>query len=126
MSHNSKNIGIDKEQFHKKLLEEFKGDEEILCKMIGIYHKKSGQYLSSLEESITKNEAVEIVHSSHLFKGAIGNFTVDSPFKILRKIEYLAKNKDLEAIPQLLEELKPQLVELNSALTDLKTNLSKL
>ena len=125
MSHNFNNSSFDIKQFEEKLTQEFKGDEEILCKMIGIYQNKSSQYLSSLEESIKRNEATAIVHSSHLFKGAIGNFTIDVPFQILRRIEYLGKNNELDGIAELLDTLKPQLVILNIALTNLKTKLSE-
>ena len=104
-------------------MDEFKGDEDILDKMITIYLQKSEHYFTDLADLIKEQKLEDIKHLSHQFKGAISNFTIDSPFKTLREIESLAKAGQLEAMTPLMDSLKSQLVTLDNALKELKMQL---
>ncbi|NRA46099.1 MAG: Hpt domain-containing protein [Oligoflexales bacterium] len=123
MTSESKKSDFAISPIQSKLSDEFKGDEDILLKMIGIYQQKSEGYMKSLEDSIEEQRVDDIIHHSHTFKGAIANFTIDSPFKILREIETLTKSSQLEKLPELLGDLRSPLIILGDALAELKTKL---
>ncbi len=89
---------------------------ELLRKMLKPFAPRTEELLSRIQTALQAGDLTELVESTHALKGTLGNFTNVGAFQTVRQIESLARENQLETIPALLEQLKPEIEALRNSL----------
>ena len=80
-----------------------------------IFVEKSNDQILELEEAIAKNNLLEVASLSHKLKGSVGQFTMSTPYLVIRNLEEAAKANNTMTVQSHFEELKIQLRELKAS-----------
>ncbi|MBC7712033.1 MAG: Hpt domain-containing protein [Rhizobacter sp.] len=105
------------------LMQQFKGDEEILLDMIGIFESDVGQLLSPIRESILNQDGQQLRINAHTFKGVMGNFYAEQGKQLAFELETHGKQANFKDTLELLNKLENELQLFLFELNTLKKNL---
>ncbi|MBX2861054.1 MAG: CHASE domain-containing protein [Vampirovibrio sp.] len=105
-------VFIDRE----KVMDRLGGSTELLTKIVELFHQKYPEQLSDIRQAIQQRNPNELHESAHGLKGAIGNFTDEGPYEIVRRLELMGREQDLTDAQSVYGELEASLNGLASAL----------
>ena len=101
-----------------ELLEKF-GHERVLSRIVGGFLDSAPNHLKGIEQSIQENDALEVSKRAHSYKGSIGYFSQGRLYDLVKKVETLAQDEQLDEVAGVLPELKEKSLELTSHLARL-------
>ena len=106
---------IDWEQFNENFQYY---DTETIREVIGNFFEEYEERLSVIGNNISENNFSQLAFHAHSMKSVIGNFMAPAPYELCREIEEIAKQNSSTGVPELFSELKEQILELKTELTD--------
>lgn len=108
----------------QNLLQQFKGDEEILLDMISIIQAELDKLLDPIRQAILTKDAECLRINAHTFKGIMSNFYADEGKKLAYELEKRGAQSLFNDALELLNKLEKLLQIFLQELNILKNNLS--
>ncbi len=105
-----------------EVLERLGNDEELLEELWGIFIADAPKQMIALKEAIEGSQAFLVERQAHSLKGSAANIGAKAVGEKAFKIEVIARQKSLENINELYEDLKE---ELKKAMKELKSFQSR-
>ena len=105
------------------LLEQFRGDEEILLEVISIFMEGQGEIIKSIKEAIDQKDAEKLRINAHTLKGIIGNFYAVEGAQMAAELEKCGVVSDFQKASGLLGSLDIFMKDFLSDLEILKKSL---
>ncbi len=110
--------------FHDQaLLVHFKGDEDILVEMIGVFIESIQHFITPIREAVIENDQQKLKLYAHNLKGALSNFYAYNAVEMAQEMESLGIAGQFPAALLKLVEIENNLVLLFYELTHFKKNL---
>ncbi len=109
----------------QELLLQFKGDEDILIEMIGLFIDSIQNFLKPLREAVNAKDREKIKLFAHNLKGATSNFYASSALELVKEIEILAETAQFEQALLKLIEIEDNIMLLIYELTHFKKSLTQ-
>jgi len=95
------------------------GDPELLKEIAVLFLDHYNAWLGELREAAGRGDAEGVENTAHGLKGSVANFGARAAVDAALQLETLGRNRDLTNI-------SPSLAALESALTELRTELETL
>jgi len=105
------------------LLEQFRGDEEILLEMISIFEDNLADLLVPIRKSVINKDAEQLKLYAHTFKGVLGNFYAEKGKELAYKLEVFGEQSNFDHCIDVLNQLENQLHLFIYELNFFKKNL---
>ncbi len=116
---NSKNEKEDNNVFRKNiLLDRLQNNINLYKKIIKIFLDDYDSLLFDLDKAVNDNDPEMIQFHSHKIKGAAANINAETVTNIAYSIETSGRDKNLSNVPNLVKQLKSEMVKLKSALSE--------
>lgn len=96
----------------KGAMARFDNDVEFFKRMVDEFLGRVPEQIKSLEEAIKSGNADELQQSGHRIKGTAGMLSADRVSSIALLIETKGRDHDISDVPELLEKLKFELLQL--------------
>ena len=109
----------------KEFLERVQDDRDLLVELLDIYVEDFGQKRKIFEAAVQKKDLEQIKTVAHSMKGSSGNISAHAIHACWLKVELLAKNSDINGIPDVLKEIDSLFAQLKSFVVQLKQDLKK-
>lgn len=100
----------------EKTLKRFMGKQELFDQVVVMFLDRYKKHLSDIEKAILSENAEQVCHTAHAFKGAIGNFGTQIAFEAALQIEEMGRSDNLEQVSEAYEKLKVEIERLVEAL----------
>lgn len=101
------------------------GDQSLLIDLIGFYLEDYPGLLTKMDEAALSRDAVSLERAAHSLKGLVANFDAMNAKEIAQRLEYAAKDRDLDASAAMIGELKTAVSGLASELKQYRDSHSK-
>lgn len=105
------------------LIEQFRGDEEILLDMINIFQDGLYDLLEPIRQSVLSEDADKLRINAHTFKGVLGNFYSEEGSNLAFELEKRGAHSEFIDAMDLLNQLENLLQKFVFELNSLKVNL---
>lgn len=101
------NINHTKEREHviELVKSEFGFDEETITELLDDFLKDTETQLSSLKEEVIQKDYIGVSEIAHSIKGASGNLRINTLYDLLKKLEFMGKNKELAEALNVMDEI---------------------
>ena len=98
------------------MLERIGGDRGLFVELVDIFREDYPPLLEEIRQAIADNDADRLRLAAHTLRGAIGNFTIASPYDLAKRLESEAKINDLsdtqETLCSLTDGIERLVIEL--------------
>ena len=98
------------------LLKAFDGDWDFLEDVVEVFLSDYPNLLDNLRQASADNNPDALMRAAHSLKGMLKNFQVDSAADVAFELEQKGKQADFDGVPEAIENLAGQIVELEQAL----------
>ena len=95
------------------------GDIELLKEIASIFLEECPNALSEIRRTVENGDSKGLERAAHSLKGSIGPFAAQSAHAAAYRLERIAHNGDLHAVPEALRDLESALEKLTPALSRL-------
>lgn len=96
------------------------GERELLQQLAQVFEEDAPPLLDELQQAVEQGAADQALKSAHKLKGLASTFFAEPTLRVVREVEMLAKDGDLDSIRG------QKLNELFEAVTSLRKELSEL
>ncbi len=98
------------------LLKAFDGDWEFLEDVVEVFLSDYPNLLENIRQASADNDPDALMRAAHSLKGMLKNFQADSAADLAFELEQKGKQADFDGVPEAIENLAGQVVELEQAL----------
>ncbi|MGV3533638.1 MAG: response regulator, partial [Chthoniobacteraceae bacterium] len=106
----------------ERLLDELDGDEELMARMIALFHESTPRLLDDIRQAVARREGEALARSAHAMLSSLGAFGADHARHIARELEAQAKAKDYDHIERTFTGLERATLEVHTALAAFTLN----
>jgi two-component system, sensor histidine kinase and response regulator len=99
------------------MLERIGGDMCLFAELVALFLEDYPPLLDEMNLAIAANDASRLKLAAHTLRGAIGNFTVDSPYDLAKQLESMGQTNNLRDARATLRSLTDGIDQLAIALT---------
>ena len=100
----------------RALLDRVNGDRRLLSELIAVFRGDSKNTLAAIAKALAAGDAAAIEAAAHKMKGSVANFGSERAVDAARRLEELARQRDLAAARPVVRELKAEIARLSRAL----------
>jgi PAS domain S-box-containing protein len=100
----------------EKLLDELDGDEELLARMIALFHTNTPLLLDDIRGSVTRRSAPDLARSAHALLSSLGVFGAREACRLTRELETQAHDENYEQTNRTFAALEFGAAEIYDAL----------
>ena len=104
------------------LLKAFDGDWEFLEDVVEVFLSDYPNLLEIIRQASADNNSDALMRAAHSLKGMLKNFQADSAAEVAFGLEQKGKKADFDGVPEAIENLAGQVVELEQALKKIIAN----
>jgi signal transduction histidine kinase/CheY-like chemotaxis protein len=108
---------------HQKIMDRLGDSTDLLKSVIQLFHETYPAHVVSIEEAVQNQDGDMLEKSAHALKGAIGNFTEDSPYEAAMVLEKMGRENRFDVAKAATSDLKYQLLQLDQALEQLAASM---
>ena len=98
------------------LLDRLGGDEQVLAVVVGVFVGDVPTQLNRLEAAVRDGDEAVVRERAHGLKGAAANLSADALREASWALERAASASDIDALPDLLDAVKQEILRLVAAL----------
>jgi hypothetical protein len=99
-------------------------DKEIIVEIIDIFFSEYEERYRNLQKNVFEKDFAQLKFNAHSLKGVIANFMDPVTIEHSRRLDEMAKNKVIEGLDQLYEELKKSSGDLMEELHRIRQELT--
>ena len=99
----------------EKVLANLGDDEDLLAQLLDMYCEDEPRMLASIEAAVAEGDGEALHSSAHALKGAVSNFCATRAQAKAQQLERAGRERNMNATPALLDELKVELTALRQA-----------
>ena len=100
------------------LVERLEGDQELFTKIMGLFLDDVPKQMGALEEALDMGDVEKVQHQAHTLKGSAGHVGATSMQDVVREIEKVAQQGNLEELRVLVPQLEQEFERIKSSLRD--------
>jgi signal transduction histidine kinase/CheY-like chemotaxis protein len=94
------------------------GDRDLLRELALLFLDDLPQQLEAIQGAVEKSQIHDLERLAHRLKGSVGNFAAKPAFEAAFRLEKIARQKDIQQIPQAVDDLGYEIRRLQSALEE--------
>lgn len=103
-----------------EVLERVQEDWELLLELLDIFEQDFAVKRQTLGEMLHQKNFDKIRDIAHSLKGAAGNISAKPLFQSFYQLEKLGENKEAGQVPELLNTIDQQFIQLKTSIVQLK------
>ncbi len=92
-------------------------DMQLYGDLVQMFHEDVPLLLGDIRAALASHDQEKLTLAAHTLCGAIGNFTVSSPYDLAKQLERQARSNDLDNALNTIDALSGGLDQLGAALT---------
>ena len=100
----------------EKLLDDFDGDEQLLQRMIQLFHENTPRLLDDIRDALTRRRASELSHAAHALLSSLGVFGAKRAHQLTLLLETPTADESYEHHDRTFEALQREVAEIYPAL----------
>ena len=99
------------------------GDDEFLAELITLFLNDTPQQLEALRKAVRTGDAETAASAAHRLKGSSSNMGAESLSALCLHLEKSSQGKQLEELPQIVEQVDEEFEQVRKILTNLRGEL---
>lgn len=108
------------------LLDRIGGDTEFLQELASMFGAQREQLLNEIRSALERDDAESLARAAHSLKGCVGNLGACAAFEVARRLETLARERNLEHARQMACEVEAEVARFQTALIRLAEELNRV
>jgi PAS domain S-box-containing protein len=100
----------------ERLLDELDGDEELLRRMIALFHENTPRLLDDIRGSVFRRSSTDLARSAHALLSSLGAFGAHDAHRLTQQLETQARHEDYEHTDHTFAALERGTVAIHAAL----------
>ncbi|MEN8116321.1 MAG: Hpt domain-containing protein [Bacteroidota bacterium] len=84
------------------------GDSEFKLELINIFLEQIPEFISNMNLFLKNGNLIQLAREAHTAKSSVLTFGMDETGILLKKIQLLSENKEMEQLPELLSQVNHQ------------------
>jgi HPt (histidine-containing phosphotransfer) domain-containing protein len=104
----------DDELSHESMLELFEQDAALLSELAELFLEDSPALLHDIQAGVAALDAGMVERAAHTLKGSVGNFGAKRALELARRIEAMARGRDLSGAPEALSALEQEMARVSA------------
>ena len=109
----------------RNTLQQFAGDETLLCQVMEIFLREAPQHLAALHLAVKQGNAEQVESTAHTLKGELGYLGVPEISRKARELEQMGKSRNLEGAADLFPLFAAELSSLFRAVRNSSAALTE-
>jgi HPt (histidine-containing phosphotransfer) domain-containing protein len=102
----------------EELLEELDGDEDLLRRMVAIFHENTPWLMEQIRGFIARKDSANLARYAHTLLGSLGPFGAKAARELTQLLEAHAHHEDYEHIDPTFTALEREITEVYAALSN--------
>ncbi len=103
----------------EQLIKSINYNEDLFKNIVDYFAGKSNETIEKIEEAVKSDSFKEIKSKAHKFKSELGNFGAEKSVSILKRIERLADENNINGMEELIGDLKKAVKKVNEELKEI-------
>ena len=102
-----------------QLLDQLDDDEELLERMIALFHRNTPQLVSDIGDSLARQNAADLAHAAHALLSSLGALGAKDAHRLALRLEEAGRASDFTATAPTFAELEAEVTRVCAALEKL-------
>jgi two-component system sensor histidine kinase/response regulator len=106
----------------EKMLAQLDGDEELLRRMIVLFHENTPNLMANIRDAICRQHGNDLRGAAHALIGSLGVFGADHAYHLARRMEETGMNNDFHRAEETFAELERAIKAVSADLRGMTTH----